>query len=487
MNTIDDQNTKEDPSPHWIDGKPVASGGDTLIDCPSPVDGLRLYRFKAADPTTVADAFAGARRAFPAWSGLPFEQRAAILQRYADELRQQADATSALISAETGKPRSEALTEVKSMAGKIALSIEAYQRRCAEFAAGSARTRFKPHGILGVLGPYNFPGHLPNGHIVPALLAGNCVVFKPSELTPKTGRHLVELLHLCGLPAGVLQLVQGAAATGQALVSHPELNGLLFTGSARTGEQLALHFARRPGKILALEMGGNNPLIVWEPSHIPTALTQTLQSAFQTAGQRCTCARRLILPAGPSGDRFLELLVQEAEGLHFGPPDADPEPFAGPVIRLEIAQKLLQTQETWQKQGARCLLAMRHLRPATGFLSPGIWEIPPSLQLPDEEYFGPLLQVYRASSFPDALRLANATAYGLAAGLISANPGLYQQFYHTIRAGIINWNQPLTGASGAAPFGGIGRSGNFRPSAFFAADYCAYPVASIEQPPSPTH
>jgi succinylglutamic semialdehyde dehydrogenase len=276
--------------------------------------------------------------------------------------------------------------------------------------------------------------------------------------------------------------VQGGRDTGGALAQHPGIDGLFFTGSSRTGQWLAELFARTPGKILALEMGGNNPLVVWSARDHHAAALLTAQSAYLSAGQRCTCARRLIVSAGPDGDAFLAELTRLVATIRVGPFSDRPEPFMGPVISALAAQEILRAQSALIAAGAQPLVKTKWLRGGSGLLSPGLLDVTAVPARTDEEIFGPLLQVIRVPDFSDALREANATHYGLAAGLLSDDAALYARFRDEVRAGVINWNQPLTGASGAAPFGGVGTSGNHRPSAYFAADYCSYPVASIEVP-----
>jgi succinylglutamic semialdehyde dehydrogenase len=448
----------------------------------NPATGEPVWTGPAATPTEVAAAVARARAAFRPWSRTPLADREKILRAFAVALETRRVALADAISREVGKPTWEALTEVTTMIGKVELSITAHARRCADFTSGPAITRFRPHGIVAVFGPFNFPGHLPNGHIVPALLAGNTVVFKPSEHAPLVAELTAAAWRDAGLPPGVLEVVQGARDTGAALVDSRDLDGLFFTGSARTGLWLAEKFARTPEKILALELGGNNPLVVWHPRDLRAAALLTIQSAYLTAGQRCTCARRLILPTGPAGDEFVTYYITLARSLRVGEPTEIPEPFMGPVVSAKAANEVLAAQSALVARGATPLLLSRSLRAATGLISPGLLDVTAVRDRADEEIFGPLLQVIRVPDFDAALAEANATRYGLAAGLIADDPALYARFREEVRAGLINWNQQLTGASGAAPFGGVGQSGNHRPAAFFAADYCSYPVASIEVP-----
>ena len=436
----------------------------------------------AANPSEINHAVATARAALGPWARRPLEERASILRAFAGELTANKESLAETISREVGKPHWEALTEVQSMIGKPEISIEAHAKRCAEFKNPLGITRFKPHGVVAVLGPFNFPGHLPNGHIVPALLAGNTVVFKPSELSPAVAAQTCALWTKAGLPLGVLNLVQGARDTGAALAAHPDIDGLFFTGSARAGLVLSELFAKTPEKILALEMGGNNPLVVHRAADLRAAAVLTVQSAYLSAGQRCTCARRLIIPHGAGGEAFLTELVRLTKKIIVGSYADRPEPFMGPVISEKSAIHLASAQDTFVRAGAKVLLPLVHLKKGTGFVSPGLLDVTAVADRRDEEFFGPLLLVTRVPDFDAAICEANRTVYGLAAGLISGDAARYAQFFSEVRAGIINWNQQLTGASSGAPFGGVGRSGNHRASAYLAADYCSYPVASIEVP-----
>ncbi|KPC55113.1 succinylglutamate-semialdehyde dehydrogenase [Amantichitinum ursilacus] len=450
----------------------------------NPVTQHIVWDGQAANAAEVDAAVANARAAFKSWARQEPEARLAVARNFAELLKTNQAMLADTIGLETGKPRWEALTEVTSMINKVDISIRALDERTGskEATQGDALAvlRHRPHGVLAVFGPYNFPGHLPNGHIVPALIAGNCVVFKPSELAPLVAQKTAELWLAAGLPAGVLNLLQGGRDTGIALSKHAGIDGLLFTGSATTGYHLHRQFAGQPDKMLALEMGGNNPLIVEQVADVNAALHHVVQSAFVSAGQRCTCARRLLVPQGSWGDAFIDRLSEVTRNLTVGAWDAEPQPFMGAVISLHAAEQLLKAQTELHAMGAASILTMRRLVEGTALLSPGILDVTHVAHLPDDEYFGPLLQVQRYADFNEAITLANRTRYGLAAGLLSDDEAQYRTFWLESRAGIVNWNKPLTGASSAAPFGGVGASGNHRPSAWYAADYCAWPVASLE-------
>jgi succinylglutamic semialdehyde dehydrogenase len=468
---------------HYINGQWIAGAGPAF-SVHDPSTGLPIREVAAATVAEVDAACKAARAVFAAWALTALDERIAVCNRFRDLLKAHAEELATLIAQEVGKPLWEARTEITSMANKVDISAQAWHARTGEsltrVADGNAVLRHRPHGVFAVFGPYNFPGHLPNGHIVPALIAGNTIVFKPSEYAPQTATRTVELWADAGVPAGVLNLVNGGRDTGAALSAHSALDGILFTGSYQTGALLHRQFAGQPGKMLALEMGGNNPLIAWQAGEIDAAVHHIIFSAFVSAGQRCTCARRLIVEEGPRGQELLDRLVEVAAKIAVGRFDASPAPFIGPVISARVAEKLLQAQADLLARGGKALLAMRHLQQGTGFVSPAIIDVTDVSDVPDEEWFGPLLQVIRAPDFGEAVRIANATEYGLAAGLLSEDENLWKQFLAQARAGIVNWNRPTTGAASTAPFGGTGKSGNHRPSAWYAADYCAYPVASIE-------
>ncbi|MDX6647180.1 MAG: succinylglutamic semialdehyde dehydrogenase [Miltoncostaeaceae bacterium] len=423
-----------------------------------------------------------ARAAVAGWSREPHAERERVLRAFAGALEEDAGGLAAAISLETGKPPWEARAEVRSMVAKVEISIRAHADRCAPIPGGPAVTRFRPHGVVGVLGPFNYPGHLANGHIVPALLAGNAVVFKPSEQAPSVADRYGAAWLAAGLPAGAFNLLQGGRTTGEALVDHEGLDALCLTGSAATGLAIHRRLAGRPRVLLALEMGGNNPLVVGAVGDARAAAYHAALSAYATAGQRCSCARRLIVPIGPAGDAVLEELARMAGRIRVGPPDAQPEPFMGPVISARVAESLVALQEGLEARGARPLVRLRHLASGTGLVSPGLLDVTAVADREDEEVFGPLLQAIRVRDLDAAIEEANHTAYGLAAGLLSDDPAEYERFAAGVRAGVVNWNQQLTGASSAAAFGGVGLSGNHRPSAYLAADYCSYAVASIELP-----
>jgi len=454
---------------------------DNILVSFEPATGAELWRGPASD---VEAAVSAARRAWAPWAARALTERIEVLRAFANLVRREADSLAELIARETGKPLWEARTEVDAVVNKVDISVQAYAERTGKkkLDAGvgaSAALRHKPHGVMAVLGPYNFPAHLPNGHIVPALIAGNAVLFKPSEKTPAVGEALVGAFHRAGVPEYVIQLVIGGPEEGKALVAHPGVDGVLFTGSAQAGIAINRKLAANPGKIVALEMGGNNPIVVTDTPKLADAAALIVQSAFTTAGQRCTAARRLIVKESVY-DALMAELVPLARKLMVGDPLGEPQPFMGPVIDNDTADRLAESFVALLTAGGRPLLHMRRTVPDRPFLSPGIIDVTDVPDRPDIELFGPLLQVIRVPDLDTAIAEANNTRFGLSASLIGGSPEDYGLFWANIRAGIINWNRPTNGASSKAPFGGIGLSGNHRPAAYYAADYCAYPVASTE-------
>jgi succinylglutamic semialdehyde dehydrogenase len=468
---------------HCIGGEWIPGAGPKLY-AQNPATGEIVWEGNHAILPEILQAIHHARGAFENWSSISWEKRKNYLKNFAKQVQENSEKISERISIETGKPLWESALEVESMFAKVENTIQAFKDRCrdtfTEASGIGTATRYKPHGTLAILSPFNFPGHLPGSHILPALLSGNTIVFKPSERTPGVAQLLMELWQASDLPPGVLNLIQGGRETGALLLQQQKLDGVLFTGSVTTGKTIAKMFSETPGKILALEMGGNNPLLVWGISDIQSAAYLTILSAYITAGQRCTCARRLIIPDSKDGEAFLDCLISMIPKIRVGPYTETPEPFMGPLISLSAAQALLSVQQALIGSGAKALVPMRLLAEQTPFLSPGILDVTAVKNRGDTEHFGPLLQVIRVKDFESAIVEANNTAFGLTSALLSDDENLYKKFFSKVRAGILHWNRQTTGTSGVQPFGGIGDSGNLRPSGYFAVDYCVYPVASME-------
>jgi len=477
---------------HWL------AGHGPWLASTSPATGQTAWSGRTASVDDVDAAVAAARAAQAPWAERPVAERIDVLEACGRELAARGGDLAEAIGLETGKPKWEVAEEVAAMVAKVAATIDAWRERQQDrvlpltgaTTGDVAAVRYRPHGVLAVLGPFNFPGHIPQGHIVPALLAGNAVVFKPSEFAPLSGRRLVEVWQRAGLPPGVLNLVQGGRETGAGLAGHPGLDGILFTGSYRTGVALRQLVVAEPGRMLALELGGNNPLVVHAVADVEAAVTVTILSAFLSAGQRCSSARRLIVPVSEGGRRFVERLVDRMADIRVGLPDDVPEPFMGPVIHESAAHAILAAQADLLARGGVALRPMESRRGLATLLTPGLVDVTDVADRGDVEWFGPLLQLVHVADFGAAVEEANRTAYGLTAALVSDDRRLYEVFRRHVRAGVVNWNRQTTGASPRLPFGGVGRSGNHRPGGSFMIDACAFPVASLERervvaPPPP--
>ncbi len=446
-----------------------------------PATGSELWRGRIGD---AEDVVARARRAWPLWAAQPLSTRIELLRRFANELRKEFDKLADLIARETGKPLWEARSEVDAVIEKVEVSVRAYAERTAQRKLdsalnGTSAVRHKPHGVVAVISPYNMPALLPAAQIIPALIAGNVVVFKPSEKVPATGEFLTRCFHRAGISAAVVQVLQGGPEQAQNLAMHDGVDGVLFTGSAHAGVSINRKLASNPGKVVALELGGNNPIVVWDTPKIVDAATIVVQSAFTSAGQRCSSARRLIVKS-TMYDAVITEVRRLTERLIVGAPFDTPTPFLGPVIDNVAADGLTESFVYLLSNGGRAIKHMARLREDLPFVSPAIIDVTKIEERPDVELFGPLLQVVAVDDFDEAIAEANNTRFGLVAALLGGSPQDYNRFWANVRAGVVNWNRPTIGEAAGAPFGGTGLSGNNRPGGYYMADSCAYPVASAE-------
>ncbi len=454
---------------------------ETEIISLEPATGAEVWRGAVGDiDATVAQARGG----WPAWAAQPLATRIEAMRRFANEVRKDSDDLARIIARETGKPLWEALAEVQAVIARVEIAVRGYAERCGQRKLNSAlqglvAVRHKPLGVMAVISPCSQPALAPADNILPALIAGNCVIFKPSERTPATGEMLVHCFHRAGVPASVIQLLVGQPRHGTDLALHPGVDGVLFSGTAEVGMAIARELAAWPRKIVALEMGGNNPLVVLDTPQIEDAATLIVQSAFAGAGQRSTAARRLIVKS--SMYRPVVAAVKAmADRIICGAPFDDPAPYMGPLIDNAAADRLTESFIHLLSNGGRAIKHMVRLRPGLPFVSPSIIDVTQVAVRADAEPFGPMLQIIEVDSLEAAIAEANATRFGLAAGLIGGTPQDYNRFWAHIRAGLVSWNRPTTTDLPAAPFGGVGHSGNHRPGAFYAADNCTYPVSSAE-------
>lgn len=438
----------------------------------------------------VLQATAAAKKAFVPWARLTQEARNGYLRRLKELYGSRASQLAEAISRDTGKPFWEANTEVKSMISKIDITLDhslklILDERIQDALPGvDGYVRFKPRGVMAVLGPFNFPGHLPNGHIVPALATGNTVVFKPSELTPATAQVMAQIFQEAQFPPGVFNMVQGLIETGKRLVADENVDGILFTGSYETGQKIKQATFEHHWKLLALEMGGKNASIVWDDADINKAIYESVIGSFVSAGQRCSCTSRLILHP-KIADQFTQKFYDTAKKLSIG--YWKENPFMGPLINADAVEKYLRFQEIAQREGTERLMRGKALdldKKGT-YVTPSICLVGKADKnsvYQKAEIFGPNVAIYQTDDFDEALRINDSTGFGLVTSLFSKRRDLYEDLLLRGRTGLVNWNRTTNGASSRLPFGGIGKSGNDRPTAHFAVHYCTIPVASLEDP-----
>lgn len=468
----------------FIDGRWTVGEGDDLCST-NPHDDTVVWSGPSARPEQATEAVAAAAAAQARWRRTALPERVAIVERFGKLLAESRGELAELITRETGKPLWDADGELAALLGKVGVSVDAFEQRTGtmrqELGGATVETTHRPLGPLVVLGPFNFPALLPGGHIVPALIAGNTIVFKPSELVPAVAAATVRLWERAGAPPGVVNLVQGGAEVATALLDHESTRGVLFTGGVAAGAAVRRRLVDRPEVLAALELGGNNPLVVWDVESVEAAARLVVKSAYISSGQRCLCARRLVVPEGAPGDALVSAVAELSGRLRIGDPRGEPQPFLGPLIHAAAAQRVLASQRALVERGAEVVVAAA---PVEGFgpayVSPGLLEVG-DIDRDDEEVFGPLLQVTRVPDFEAAVVEANATRFGLSAGLISDDVRLFEHFRLESDAGLVNFNAPTVAASGLNPFGGTGHSGNHRPAGFYAADYCSYPVATYRE------
>lgn len=438
----------------------------------------------------VEEACRAASKAFLPWARLPLEERKKYLLKLKEIFDTHAEQMAQIIARDGGKALWDSLTEAKALGAKIDITVNHSVKLIAEEHIPNALPqvegviRYKPRGVMAVIGPFNFPAHLPNGHIVPALLAGNTIVFKPSEQTPAVGQFYAELVEKAGFPPGVFNLVQGDGETGRRLVAHENIDGVLFTGSYEVGLKIKQETLTHYNKILALEMGGKNATVVWEDANLDKAIYETLIGAYMSTGQRCSGTSRIILHDRIADD-FTERFYQAAKKLTVG--HWSENPFMGPLINASAVEKYVRFQEIANRENCESLMRGKSLdlKYKGHYVTPSIHlvkKFDPQSVYQKSEIFGPNVAIYRSSDFNETLNMVNSTGFGLVMALFSQNKALYEQALLEARVGLLNWNRTTNGASSKLPFGGMGKSGNDRASAHFAIQYCTVPVASLEDP-----
>jgi succinylglutamic semialdehyde dehydrogenase len=473
----------------FIDGKFVTSeANDAEWEIKSPADLKDTVIKMKAKFDRVDRACEAASKAFLPWARLGFEGRKTYMLRLKEIFQARSGEVAELIARETGKPLWESKTEAAALVSKIDITLGhsmnlVKTEEIKDALPGiSGFTRFKPRGVMAVVGPFNFPGHLPNGHIIPALVTGNTVVFKPSEKTSAVGQWMADCYRQAEFPPGVFNMVQGIAETGKRLCTHELVDGILFTGSYEVGLKIKQDTLTHANKILALEMGGKNATIIWSDAEMKKALYETLIGAFMSTGQRCACTSRVFIHKAVY-DQFIEKFHASAKRIKIGHWKQDV--FMGPLIDAGSMDKYLRYQEIAKREGAESLMRGKALS-----LDHDGYYVTPSINLVNKfdpksvyqksEIFGPNVAIYKVEDFDEMLMMHNSTGFGLSGALFTQDKGLWERALLEAKVGVLNWNRTTNGASSKLPFGGMGKSGNDRPSGSTSVQYCTVPVASLE-------
>jgi len=434
-------------------------GGNVGMDLNPARPRELVAEVQQADPKTASDAVEAARDAFPAWRALPAPARGDILRKAADQLEQRADSIGTELTREEGKTLAEGIGETR----RAAAILRYYAGQTLEpdgetFPSASPRTllyaRREPVGVVVVISPWNFPIAIPAWKIAPALAYGNTVVFKPAELVPLTAVRLVEALQDAGLPAGVLNLVLGKSAViGGVLTNHPGVDAITFTGSNATGRAIQLEATTRGAKV-QLELGGKNPAVVLADADLSLAAEQVARAAFLSAGQKCTATSRVIVEM-PILQSFSDRLVSLATSWRLGDPLAA-DTRIGPLVSEERLQAVMGYLKDGGGGGRFLCGGTRAEELGEGyFIRPTVVsEVDPNLRLARDEIFGPVAVLLPASSYEDAIALANDTPFGLSASVFTRDLGKAMRFAQDIQAGVVKINQESAGIEFQAPFGG---------------------------------
>ncbi len=437
-------------------------------------------------------AVGSARTAFPAWRKLGQTARAELLRKYQAGLKAHLEDLTRAISREIGKPLWEAKTEVQAMITKVDVTLTegAAFTKDHVIADLPGEIRHRPHGVIAVLGPFNFPGHLPNGQIVPALLTGNTVVFKPSDKGPLTAWWMAKCFEEAGFPPGVFNVVQGAVPVAEHLVSHPGVDAILFTGSVPVGQRIVAANAHRPGVLIALELGGKNASLVFDDVDLERAVREIAFSGFATAGQRCTATSRIYVTKGVAA-QFIERLAAAARSIKVGHP-ADDGVFMGPVISEGTRQHLLAAQKKATEAGFEAVVpgGVVEARTKGFFVRPAVHVARGSVKsvsgYTDTELFAPDLSVITVGDEEEAVKLANDTSFGLSAAVFTKSADAFERAADELRVGVLHWNRSSAGASGRLPFSGIKASGNHRPAGILMGTSCVSPMGVLLPPKAET-
>jgi succinylglutamic semialdehyde dehydrogenase len=457
----------------------------------SPADlSVELWRAQIW-PDHVDGVVESALKGFETWRKLSFDERIVFLRRYQEAVKKRGEDIALALAWEVGKPLWEAKTEASALVSKVDVTINDSLKRIQTQTIKEVMPKIdghtiqKPIGPSLVIGPFNFPCHLANGQILSNLLAGNSIIFKPSEKTIGSAQLMFEAFVEAGFPAGVINFINGTGEVSGKLTNHPKIKGIFFTGSRAIGKMILKNTHQDLKKMVALELGGKNSTIVHHDAHIPHALPELLRACFLTSGQRCT-STSIILVHKKIADEFISQFVDVTKKILVDHPViAKTPPFMGPLIDAQAENLYLDFCAQGLREGAEELIAAKKLdMPFNGhYVSPSLHYLAKADmkgKFVQEEIFGPNACFFPYEDLDEALHVVNCTEYGLAASVFTRDQSVFQKCLLEIEAGLVNLNRSTVGASARLPFGGMKDSGNFRPAAVSTIDYCVHTLASLE-------
>ena len=436
-----------------------------------------IFNWSEFDPRRMDSVLLAGQKAHKSWSRLSVEERIKKLQPLKKILRKNIKSWSEIISRETGKALWESQGEVRALISKLDFFSKEGWRRIQEISYGSRRLRFKSRGLVLVIGPFNFPMHLPFGQILPALIAGNTVLFKGSEKTPACSQKLAQAFDSLGLEPGVFQMIQGGLEVSKKLCRHKAIEAVFFTGSFRAGQNIKESLVKDFSKLLALEMGGYNSSVVWEDADIDLAVKENLKGCFWTSGQRCSSTSQILIHKKISKE-FIKKFVEAVEGMKVA--HWNEKPFMGSLIDASSLKRFFFLKKEIKKRGGQFLLEGRQILKSKGFyVLPGVYKMKfdKNSSFGTEENFTPQVILYESRSLDQMLEMIHHSGYGLSLSVFTKNPLIKEEFFYRAKVGLIHWNLSSVGASSYLPFGGLGKSGNDRPAGSFAIDFCVSPLA----------
>ncbi|HEV2492113.1 MAG TPA: aldehyde dehydrogenase family protein [Terriglobia bacterium] len=463
--------TESIPCPNYIDGQWVASRSGHSLERRNPADRRDLIgHAPLSSREEVDEAVEAASRAFPAWRDTPAPARGKIVLRAARLIEEQTEEFARLLTREEGKTLAESRGEIQRSVNILEFTAGEGRRLTGETLPSELRHNFaytlrQPLGVVGLITPWNFPVAVPVWKIAPALVCGNTIIWKPSELTPFTSRRLVELFVAAGVPAGVLNLVHGQGPeAGDELVRHPTVRGISFTGSSQVGSAIYAIAAVQMKKVQC-EMGGKNPVVVADDADLDLAAAATVSGAFGSTGQRCTATSRLVV-VDSVANRLLDKILERTDKLKVGN-GAEPGTDVGPSVDESQFNKVQEYLEIGKHEAGSLVCGGKPLRGTADsaldhgyFTPPTIFDhVQPGARVAQEEIFGPVLSLIRAKDFYDAIDIANDIPYGLTASVFTGDASRAFEAAELLEVGMVHVNSPTVGGEAHVPFGGIKATG----------------------------